>query len=322
MSKNYLIDHIDVNKSRLEVFACKKFKKQYQLDDFFAEYDDDIDLGKIDYSILQIPFLLNVIPIIWLFGEGYHIEKMDENLAHSLQEVREAFQTMHPNIAWNGELISDKLVSNTQAIQHVNETTDDSIGVLFSGGVDSVYTSFRHIDKPQVLISIWGGNVALENESGWAITRDQCKQFGLLYGHENAFIKSNFSRFLYTSLLKTRLKSITGKILNWWLYAQYGLGLTGLTAPLLFGRRSKKLFISSAGRDYQEPHAARFLKNSRLVWAGISVTDEGIEFPRQEKIGFIKGFCEDQKKPKPTLNVCFSDTRIHGDNCCRCEKCL
>ena len=94
MTKQYLIDHIQIDKNRIDVFACKKFKRQYLLDDFFAVYDDDINLEGLDSSILQIPFILNVIPIIWMSGEEYHIEELDYQLAYSLEGIRGAFRTM------------------------------------------------------------------------------------------------------------------------------------------------------------------------------------------------------------------------------------
>lgn len=112
MVNKYLIDRIDVKKNRLEVFASKDFKKKWLLDDFFVEYDADVDLNRIDTSIVQIPFILNVIPIIWLSREIYHIESLDEGLARSLNEVREAFCEKYPNLEWTGQLIPDKLVSN------------------------------------------------------------------------------------------------------------------------------------------------------------------------------------------------------------------
>ncbi len=176
------------------------------------------------------------------------------------------------------------------------------------------------MNKPQVLITVWGSNVALENATGWAITRDKCKQFGRIHGHDNAFIKSNFFRFLYTSKLKT----VSKKIPNWWTHAQHGLGFAGLTAPLLIQRECTKLFIASTHTpEYKGAWGSDYPVDNKLRWAGIPVIHDSFDWSRQTKIRFIRGICENQRKPRPVLTVCMrADMRISVDNCGTCEKCL
>ncbi len=112
MSKKYLIKDIYINKNSLKVSASNHFKRQWLLADFFAEYDEDVDLGKFDYSILQIPFLLNVIPVVWLSGEKYHVKSLDEDLAISLQKLHKSLRDMNPRVGWTGEIIAEQIVPN------------------------------------------------------------------------------------------------------------------------------------------------------------------------------------------------------------------
>jgi hypothetical protein len=37
---------------------------------FSVEYDAAIDLGELDESILVTPYILNVVPALWLLGAG------------------------------------------------------------------------------------------------------------------------------------------------------------------------------------------------------------------------------------------------------------
>lgn len=98
MPKQYLIDKMYLNGNRLTVFGCRQFTRNYLLDDFFVEYDDDVDLRRMDSSILQMPFVVNVIPIIWMSGEQYHMRSLDDNFARFPRELRGAFRGMYPNL--------------------------------------------------------------------------------------------------------------------------------------------------------------------------------------------------------------------------------
>ena len=63
-----LIADLTVSRSRLDVSACRSFTRRFLLEDFYAEYDGNVDLRALDPSIVVIPFVANIIPIIWLSG--------------------------------------------------------------------------------------------------------------------------------------------------------------------------------------------------------------------------------------------------------------
>jgi hypothetical protein len=322
MPKQYLIERFELNQNRIEVSACTSFDSRYLLDEFFVEYDENLKLDDLEYSILQIPFILNVIPIIWMSGEKYHIEQLDKTLASSLENIRGAFRTMYPNIPWSGELVADQYVNTPNAALQEKRPVE-RLAILYSGGVDSVCTSLRHADKKQLLISIWGPGVALENEPGWLVSQERCKQFARAHGHAVTFLKSNLNRFLYTSALKSQPRTIYGEPPNWWEDVQHGLGLIGLTAPVLRLERCPRLLLASTfTHNYQGAHGSHYLINRNLRWNGASVSYDSPDLTRHEKLQFINDFCEKHGKVKPKINVCFSDIRARADNCCRCEKCL
>ena len=61
-----------INKNKIVVKVDKGFSKQFIKEDFFAEYDTSIDLTKLDESIVTIPFILNIIPVVW-----YHYDSLN-----------------------------------------------------------------------------------------------------------------------------------------------------------------------------------------------------------------------------------------------------
>ena len=52
-------------------------------------YPQGIDLQDLPPSIVDIPLITNVIPVIWLSGKEYTIEEMDEDLYYSLIKIKD-----------------------------------------------------------------------------------------------------------------------------------------------------------------------------------------------------------------------------------------
>ncbi len=148
-----------INKNKIVVKANEQFSKQFIKEDFFAEYDESVDLSRLDESIVTIPFILNIIPVVWFSNETYSIDVMDKDLYYSLQKIKEVFQMFYPHHSWSGELIPKKLVTNT--IGSSNESDQPALALLFSGGLDSTNTSISHVDTKQLLITVWGADVKL-----------------------------------------------------------------------------------------------------------------------------------------------------------------
>ena len=62
-----------INKNRIVVKANQSFSRQFIKEDFFAEYDKSIDLTKLDKSIVTIPFILSIIPVVWVSNKSHRI---------------------------------------------------------------------------------------------------------------------------------------------------------------------------------------------------------------------------------------------------------
>lgn len=156
-----------ISKNRLEVQINEVFKAHYLTSDFFADYEDeDVDLTKLDRSLVLMPFLCNVVTIVWISGKKYAIDSLDEDLYHSFQTIKKVFQRLYPKTSWDGEIVPRKIVKN-----YAPATLKDSkkeIALLYSAGLDSTASSFNHLDKKQLLITACGQwDIPLKDPELW-----------------------------------------------------------------------------------------------------------------------------------------------------------
>ena len=104
-----LIESMLVNKNRIDVIVNEEFKTKYLKSDFFAVYDSDIDVEKLDYSLQIMPFILNVVSIVWISGSHYYVDSMDENLFYSLQKVKKVVEALVSSNEFFGRTYPSKI---------------------------------------------------------------------------------------------------------------------------------------------------------------------------------------------------------------------
>lgn len=312
-----LIDSVTVNKNILKIAINKGFKEKYLTSNFFAEYDRDIDLEKLDYSIQIMPFIMNVVSIIWISGRDYYIDSMDEELSLSLEKINEVFRRMYKKTQWNGRLIPRKLVKNTLPFPLADRSENNYIALLYSGGVDSTASSFYHRNKKQLLITVWGHwDLPLEDEKLWKIRAEQLRSFGKKYGHENTFIKSNY----YSFLNRPVLDKISPEISSWRIFTVEGIGWAGLAAPLMLLKGYPELrHGSTVTWDFDYPAAANPFVDDNIHFSGAWLKHDLFDLNRLEKCAFIRDVCKKEHLEKPLVRVC--EKKI-VENCCTCQKCV
>ena len=122
IENNILNVDYDVTENLAEFFNLEnKFK---------VEYGENIE--DVPKSIAIIPFVSNVLRIIWLTDSKLEIEELDENYFNSIENTRRAFQSIYPNAKFEGKVEVKKLVNN------INKQTEENNSVFLSGGIDSV----------------------------------------------------------------------------------------------------------------------------------------------------------------------------------------
>ncbi len=310
-----LITEISVTKNRLSIRVNKEFKKKYLTGDFFVEYEPDISLEKFDYSILSMPFLMNVVSIVWISGETYYLDEMDAELYESLKRVKKVFEVMYPKTSWHGELKARKLVPHQRPFSEDPTTT----AVLFSGGVDSVSAALGLRNKKLLLITAWGHwDLPLSNKDLWKTRSRKIQELGESFGNRTTSLRSN-----YTSMLNYQyLSQLSPEIPKWRLGAVEGLGWAGLTAPILLSKGITTLHIASSHTwCYPYPSAASPFIDNNLRFCGLRVLHDQFNLTRLQKVAYIDAVYNKLDLEKPFLKICSYEKSQDG-NCQECRKCL
>lgn len=314
-----LIKTLTITKNGISIEVDPEFKADYLKSNFFIEYlDNTIDLRQIDSSLLVMPFIMNVISIIWFSGKTYIVDALDEDLARSLCIIRQVFRLIYPNVSWDGQVIAKKLVKNS--IVTPSELANDrpTFAMMFSGGLDSLCTSLRYQDQKQLLITAFGHyDTPLQDAHLWNNIRNMMTNFARQYGHENAFFKSNYHDILNLE----KLNQLSPRITNWRIEAVEGLGWAGLVAPLLVAKGCTKLLIASSSDLWHPfPLAANPFVDDNISFAGITVKHDAFDVTRVNKCDFIANFCNQNNLSELFVRVCQHEKE--GKNCSKCDKCL
>lgn len=297
-----------IEKNSVCFYLSPTFSKQYVRQVLRLSYPQEIDLAQLPPSIVDIPLITNVIPVIWLSGNVYSIEEMDEDLYYSLNKIKEFFKRFFYNTSWNGELKPKRLVKNIQP------KTNAQSAALFTGGLDSTATAFRHFNENLTLISF---NDPHENAIDFAKTHN-LKLYTIYINH-------------YDFLKLTTLDKISLDISKWFWDTSMGLSWIGAAAPFLYAKGIPLLYIPSGytwqsfifpdGQTLQQP--ASPLIDENLSPMGLRVCHDVFTMTRTDKIKFISLFCSEKKIQKPRLVVCNYHRRADTTytHCNKCVKC-
>lgn len=308
-----LITDITAEKNKLKIIPAKNFAQQFLLEPhFFAEFDENVDISVLDDSVLIIPFVAVAAPIIWGTNSYYSIPSIDADYYAALQRIKKAYQILYPSLSWSGEIVPEKIVKNAPA------NNGDICGVLFSGGLDAVCTSFANLDKQQRLITICGGDIRPMQEHMWQQVQKQAIEFAQQYKHTNSFVRSNFLTMLHHDYLNT----ISPEIPAWWAHTSQSMSYCGLVAPLMVALGYNRLLIASTRTvEYPYAYGTHPIIDNCINYAGVQIIHDGAELDRMAKVQLIERVVKTNKLQIPVLRVCWGND-MDGGNCCECEKCL
>lgn len=79
---------------------------------FFAEYTKQID--RVPKSIAVIPFLCNVLPLVWIFDAEVVIDDIDQDFFECIEAIKQGYVNMYPNVSFKGRITSKKITYNRQ----------------------------------------------------------------------------------------------------------------------------------------------------------------------------------------------------------------
>ncbi len=311
-----VIDSMVVTKNRIDIKINEGFKKKFLKSDFYAIYDQELDLSKLDNSLNALPFVSNVISIIWISGRTYYIDSLDQEFHESLKTVKEVFRRMYPKTKWDGELIPRKLVKNTYP-HRPQRGEKERTALLFSGGLDSITSSLFHKEKKQLLITVNGHwDLPLWDKHLLKERKKDLLAWGAQYGHENSFIDSNYYDFLNRQVLDTYSPEIT----SWRIFCVEGIGWAGLAAPLMTLKGYPVLLHGSTITwEYNFPACANPFIDDNISFGGMHLKHDQFDRSRLEKCEYIAHLCSKEGIERPFIRVCEEKT---VKNCSACQKCI
>lgn len=312
------IESIHIKDQTISYHINQDLHERYLREDLYVTYAADIDLQALDYTILTMPLIMNTIAIVWVSGENYTIPAMDEDLYYGLDKVREIFRRFYPRTTFDGNLIPLTLVNNKTMWSKAKKA--DGFALPFSHGLDSLCTSLRHRNTPQLLITVRGMpdtplNIAANN---WKETQQIINHFAKLHGHKTAYITSNFHEFFNWR----KLCKISPEITHWRICMVESLGWMGLAAPILIEKKYAH-FVLPANDDWESGHpgAGCPLVDESITFAGIVNTCDGFDIPRLKKNQIIADICNKHGLEKPFSMICENILKDRK-NCCECQKCV
>lgn len=290
--------------------VTEELKKYFSGAPFIIEYTENIE--SVPDAIAIIPFVCNVLPIIWLTDSSLVLYELDEAFYKCIPNVKKGYETMFPESEFKGEIKVDKVVP-------CDVKTTNRKAMFYSGGLDSIQTLISHIDEKPDLISIWGSDIKFDNKKGWELVYSAVKEAAEKYGLKDVTIHSNFRGFDNEGALDkefhVRLKD------GWWHGVKHGIGLLGHVAPYAYLNGLSTMYIASSNcpADGHVRCASNPLIDNQVRFVKCQVSHDGFEFSRQDKIHNVVQFC---KKNNYTINMHVCWESQSGNNCCRCEKCF
>lgn len=277
---------------------------------FQIDYPESIE--SVPDGIAAIPFVCNVLPIIWLTNSKLVVPELDEAFYRCIPEVKKGYETMYPESEFLGEIEVERIMPCDKP------AVPGKCAMFYSGGVDSMDTLFRHLEEKPALISIWGSDIKYDNVDGWVVLHKAIKEVADRYHLPDVVIRSTFREFDKEGELgkefSPRLRD------SWWHGVKHGIGLLGHVAPYAYLYGLEKTYIASSNCPADGPVrcASNPLIDNYVKFVGCEVTHDGFEYSRQDKICNIVKYAEKRKQYLP-IHVCW-ETQT-GENCCRCEKC-
>lgn len=308
MSEYIYISKIIKNENTIEIeFECtEKIKKYFLTNKFFVTYDMNVE--KIHDSIAIIPFLCNILPLLWITNTNFKASNLDFDFFKSINEFKKGYKNMYPNIEFHDIKVDAEKIKNDKINQ--------SIATFFSGGIDAFATLFAHIKEKPYLITVWGADILLDDDIGWNNTKNNVIKTSEMFNLKYLFIKSNFKEMLNDIELNKLISNCPDK---WWHGFQHGIGLIGLISPVAYILNIGKIYIASSYTKKDKVTCASHPSIDNYVrFCNTQIIHDQYEYNRQEKIEHIIQYTNKINK-FPYIHVCWESKG--GENCCICEKC-
>ncbi len=286
-------------------------KKYFSGEPFIIEYAENIE--DVPDSIASVPFVCNMLPIIWLSNAMLEIPELDKDFFEAIPEFKKGYIQMFPESNFAGKII-------TKPIKNVCNNTSTKSAALFSGGLDAVNTLVEHIDEKPHLIAIWGADIRYDNTAGWEIVYNGLKSSAGIFDLPLTVIRSTFRTV--DDYERTLDADFSAQLKDgWWHGVKHSLTILGHAAPYIYLNGISILYIASSFSSEDEPVrcASMPATDNFVKFCGCQVVHDGYKYTRQDKITNVVRYHNETHTPF-SLHVCWESQT--GNNCCHCEKCF
>ena len=276
---------------------------------FVMEYPENIE--SVPNAIAAIPFVSNILPIIWLTDSVLCLKELDKAFYDCIPNVRGGFEQMFPESTFAGEILVDSIVE-------CDIVASGGSAAFFSGGLDAVHTLVRHLEEKPALISIWGADIRFENLDGWEAVHKGIAEYAEKYNLPDVMIRSSFRDFDNEGLLH---KTFSAQLKDgWWHGVKHGIGLLGYAAPYAYLHGISTVYIASSNCPADGPVrcSSNPLTDNHVRFVQARVVHDGFECSRQDKVREVEAYVR-HTGDQVSLHVCWESQS--GSNCCHCEKC-
>ncbi len=298
------------------IAVTPSLKKFFHSFSFYSVYDAPIFP---DEGLINVPVISLLLPLAWITGADISLDCLDHKFKLAADELQKRFHQVYPRAPFRTNLFVNRLTE-------IHSKSTGS-GLLFSGGLDSMYSLFRNLSAKPALVMILGTDVVNSGPAHQAYVKNTYARFAEEKGLSFRAVKTNGLDLLNQERLNHLFAKYSGKHQSgYWTGIGYALGHMGQAAPLSTGRFDRLLFAASFAREYadplENPDASSALTDEALAWANVHVEHDGL-LDRHEKITRLRNEFLNHRIP---LRVCWAkaDPFLSGNqlNCSRCEKCL
>ena len=107
--------------------------KKYYNDNLNYEIEYPINVSNVPKNVLAVPFVCNILPIVWLCDATLQLETIDKDFFENITHIKKGYEEMYPMLSFNGDIKVDNVEEN-------RSKQCDKSAVFFSGGVDAYTT--------------------------------------------------------------------------------------------------------------------------------------------------------------------------------------
>jgi predicted PP-loop superfamily ATPase len=241
------------------------------------------------------PFLVACLPSAMALGLPLIVEgDVSPRLKAAIDEAQDIYHCWYPALR--------KVRIEAAARNRRSSVHHEGAAVFFSGGVDSFYTTYKHLAEISTLVLVRGFDISRKNTV-----------LGAQVSARLSAVAERMGKRLVE--IETNSRDLTDRHVPW-LEVQVGPAL-GSVALLLGGVAEKVFVAASASYAHLEPTGSHPLLDPLWSTEEIEIIHDGIEATRNEKVEAIVKYPE----VLHSLRVCWENPG-NQYNCGRCEKCI